>query len=218
MTVLKILVVFAVIVAVGGCSTRRETSPQRTATEQLLISAAADRAADRVKLDIPPNAKVFVDAANFDGLDAKYAIAAMRERMLKLGANLVADRGAADVVVEIRAGALSIDEKKLLVGIPEFNIPIPLTTAITVPEIALFRKAERKGVAKFAGVAYDAKDGKFTDASEVQYGFSHETRWVFLLFISWETGDYLPEDAREPLFDVEAVSPFEEEQSPDEQR
>lgn len=212
MPILKTVIVLGLVFVVSACSTRRETSPPRTATEQLLISAAADRAADRIKLDIPKNAKVFVDAANIEGLDSKYAIAALRERMLKLGASLVADRGAADVVVEIRSGALSMDEEKILVGIPSFDIPIPTTGAITFPEIALFKKAERKGVAKFAGIAYDAKNGTFSDISEPQYGFSRDTRWSLLLFISWETGDYLPEENRDPRFDVDAISPFEEDE------
>jgi hypothetical protein len=210
MTVFRILVVLSLLCAVSACSTRRESSPQRTATEQLLMSAAADRAADRVEIDLPPDSKVFVDAANFDGPDTKYAIAAMRERVLKLGGRLVADRADADAVVEIRSGALSIDEKKILIGIPEFDIPIPLTAAVTVPEIALFRKAERKGVAKFAGVGYDATDGTLIDASESEFGYARETRWVVLLFISWESGDYLPEEEREPAFDVNVTSWFGE--------
>lgn len=203
MTLLRILAVLCLALAIAACSTRRESNPQRTATEQLLISAAAERAADRVKLDLPPDAKVFVDATNFEGLDGKYAVAAMRERILKLGAGLTADRDKADAVVEIRSGALSIDEQKILVGIPQFDVPIPLAGAVGIPEIALFKKAERKGVAKFAGVGYSAKDGKLTGASGEQYGFSRETRWVVLLFFSWETGDYLPEDQRAPAFDVE---------------
>lgn len=210
MIALRILVALGLLCAVSACSARRETTPQRTATEQLLISAAADRAANQLQLDIPQNAKVFVDAVNFEGLDAKYAVGALRERVLKLGGKLVAERAEADTVVEIRSGALSIDEKRVLIGIPEFDIPIPLTAALTFPEIALFKKAERKGVAKFAGVGYDAKEGTLTDAAEAEVGYSRETRWVVLLFISWETSDYLPEDQREPLFDVQVTSPFDE--------
>lgn len=207
MTLLKILAVLCLAVTLAACSTRRESNPQRTATEQLLMSAAADRAAERVKLDIPPDAKVFVDAANFEGVDSKYAIAALRERLLRLGAGLAPDRDRADVVVEIRSGALSIDEKKILVGIPQFDVPIPLAGAVGVPEIALFKKSERKGVAKFAGVGYGAKDGKLTGASDPQYGYARETRWVFLLFFSWETSDFLPEAEQEPVFDLEALDP-----------
>jgi hypothetical protein len=137
---------------------------------------------------------VFVDSSNVEGLDSKYAIATMRAGLLRRGAALVADRAAADVIVEIRSGALSVDENKFLLGIPEFQIPVPASESVTFPEIALFKKAERKGIAKFAGVGYDAKDGQLLGVSEPQFGFSHERRYVLLLFFSWERKDFMPED------------------------
>lgn len=199
MTFLKMIALLGLVVTVGACTIRNASNPPRTATEQLLISAAADRAADRLSLDMPPNSKVFVDSSNIDGLDSKYAIATMRERMLKLGASLVADRGAADVVVEIRSGALSVDEDNFLIGIPQFDVPVPLAGELPFPEIALFKRAERQGVAKFAGVGYGAKDGKLLGASEPQYGFSREKQYVLLLFFSWERRDFIPKDKEEGL-------------------
>ena len=191
MTFARLSLALRLIVLVGACNTRRESTPPRTATEQLLISAAADRAAEQLDLAMPANSKVFVDSSNIEGLDSKYAIATMRERMLKLGANLVAERGDADVVVEIRSGALSLDENKFLLGSPEFAVPVPLSDSITFPEFSLYKRAERRGTAKFAGVAYDAKTGKLLSATEPQLGFSHETRYVLLLFFSWENRDFI---------------------------
>jgi hypothetical protein len=190
MSFLKLIVVLGIMVTISACSTERESDPSRTATEQLLISEAADRSADQLNLNIPPGSKVFVDASNIDGVDSKYAIATMRERILKLGGDLVADRGSADAVVEIRSGALSIDENTSLVGIPALPIPIPLAGNITIPEIALFKKAEREGVAKFGGIAYEAKNGKLIGISEPQFGYAHEGQHVFLMFFSWETRDF----------------------------
>lgn len=196
MTGLKPIALLSLLLTLGACTIRNESNPPRTATEQLLISTAADRAAERLNLDLPPNSKVFVDSTNIEGLDSKYAIATMRERMLKLGANLVADRSAADVVVEIRSGALSVDGDKFLIGIPEFDVPIPLTGQLPFPEIALFKRQERGGVAKFAGVGYDARTGKLLGATEPQFGFSHERRYVVLLFFSWERRDFIPQEER----------------------
>jgi hypothetical protein len=192
-----LLAMIGLLVAVGGCTTERETSPARTATEQLLISAAADRAAQSLALQIPHGAKVFVDDAYFEGTDSKYAIGALRDRLLTQGAHLVADRPNADVVVELRSGALSIDEDETLIGIPQIDLPIPLAGTLGLPEVALFKRDERKGVAKFAASAYDAKDGQLTDTSKPEYGYSEETKWVFLLFFSWTTSDVVPEEAVE---------------------
>lgn len=45
-----------------------------------------------------------------------------------------------------------------MIGIPQFNLPIPLSSApLTFPEIALYGSQEQKGVAKIAATGYDAK-------------------------------------------------------------
>jgi len=180
----------------GGCASQRDTQPPRTATEQLLISTAADHAADQLKLQIPPGTKVFVDGTNFEGLDSKYALGTLRDRLAKNGAKLVADRATAETVVELRSGALSINQKGLLVGLPSLPIPIPLAGTVTTPEIAIFKRSEEQGVAKFAATALDAKEGTFQGSAGPAYGFSHQTQWVVLLFISWSRDDLVPEDVK----------------------
>jgi len=187
------LLLFAAL-ALGACSTERETTPARTATEQLLVSSAADRAAARLALEIPEGRKVFVDSSFFEGTDSKYAVAAIRDSLLKQGVALVEKREAADAVVELRAGALSIDESETLVGLRSFDVPIPLAGAFTLPEIALFKRTERKGVARFAATGYDAKDGRMIDSSDPKSGFSHKKEWTVLLFITWWTDDLPDED------------------------
>ncbi|HVZ00735.1 MAG TPA: DUF6655 family protein [Dongiaceae bacterium] len=171
-----------------GCTTDRESDPQRTATEELLISAAADRAAEKLVLDLGPDRKAFLDTANFEGLDGKYAIAAIRASLLRQGTHFVGDRKDADTIVEIRAGALSIDKHDLLVGVPSFNLPIPLTGPLATPEIALYKSEEQQGVAKFAATAYDAKDGHFIAESTPPLGRSHLQKHVVLL-VSWQKDD-----------------------------
>lgn len=193
----------AFVALVAGCTTARESFPPRTATEQMLISSATDRAAENLNLDLPPGAAVFVDDTYFEGTDRPYAVAAVREQLARLGARLVPTRERADYVVELRAGALSIDQEATLVGLPRTDIPIPLAGPLGLPELALFKKEERRGVAKIAAVAYGAEDGRLADATAPQYGFSRETHWVVLLFFSWTTGDYGPPEARGPWFDIE---------------
>ncbi|HUN45534.1 MAG TPA: DUF6655 family protein [Stellaceae bacterium] len=176
-----------------GCSTLRDTQPPRTANEQLLISTAADHAADQLSLQLPPNAKVFVDTSDFDAIDAKYAIGTLRDRLAKQGALLVADRKDADTVVELRSGALSINQRSMLIGLPAIPVPIPLAGTVTTPEIALYKKSEDEGVAKFAATALDAKQGRLAAYAGPSYGFSHRTHYVLLFFISWTREDIIPE-------------------------
>ncbi|ABS62382.1 hypothetical protein Plav_0759 [Parvibaculum lavamentivorans DS-1] len=178
----------------AGCTTERRTAPSRTATEQLMISAAADRAAQNLSIAIPAGTKVFVDSTWFEGTDSKYAIAAIRDRLLRRGAHLVEKREQAAMIVELRSGALSIDENSLIVGIPQLDVPIPLAGSLGVPEIALFKRARRQGVAKFAATGYDAETGKLISSSASDFGFSQQTEFDALFFISWTTSDVMPEE------------------------
>ncbi|MCU1386538.1 MAG: hypothetical protein JWL71_5235, partial [Acidobacteria bacterium] len=162
-------------------------------SEQLLISAAADRAAAQLTLGIPKGTRVYVDTRYFQGYDDGYAIAAIRTQMLKNGLMLVDDKPQAEAIIQVSAGALSTDQKSLLVGIPQLTVPyIPVGNSVTVPEIALFKQAEEKGVAKFVATGYDAKTGKLLSTTDARYGFAHNTNHTVLLFFSWATGDVIP--------------------------
>lgn len=181
--------------ALAGCTTLRETQPQRTAREQLLISTAADRAAERLNLKIPAGAKVFVDAQYVEGTDSKYAVAALRDRLLRGGAHLMEKRAQAEAVVELRIGALSIDDEQFLVGIPSWDVPIPLTGELKLPELSLYKEEERRGVAKLAAISYAVADGRLIDTSGPQFGFARENEKTVLLFLSWRSND-LPAESQ----------------------
>jgi len=199
------------IVLLSGCTTARETDPQRTATEQLLISTAADRAAAAMRLDVGPDRKCFLDATNFEGIDGKYAVAAIRSSLLKQGTRFVPDQKLADTIIEIRSGALSINKSNTLVGIPAIPLPIPLTEGFATPEIAIYKSEEQEGIAKFAATAYDAKDGQFLDESNPPLGRSHIKRKV-LLSVSWIDNDVhaeaaAPEPQESRRFNLGRVEP-----------
>ena len=188
----RVAIVVFLVCLTTGCSTWRTTEPARAGIEQLLISKAADQAAQQLTIDLKPGTKVFVNADTFDGYDQKYALGAIRTRVLQSGASLVNDKGQADVIMDARAGALSIDHNDLLVGIPSMQLPIPLAGSFKTPELALFKRGLDRGVAKFALTAYDSKTGKLETAIGPVYGFSHRNDWTVLLFISWSTDDTLP--------------------------
>ncbi|WP_337997712.1 DUF6655 family protein [Oleispirillum naphthae] len=176
--------------ALAACTTERQTTTSRTATEQLLISAAADRAAVEVVRAVPPGKKTFVDAGNFEATDGKYAIGAIRAAVLARGALLAAERKDAEVVVEIRAGALGIDNSDTIVGLPEYKVPVPLAGSdITTPKIALFEKARQLGVAKFAAAIYDAKTGAALFTGPPRFGFARKNDYTAALVISWQRDD-----------------------------
>lgn len=188
-----VLLVLIAGFGLAACTTERSSVPQRTATEQLLISTAADRAAREMSLAIPRNTKVYIDHQYFQGYDEGYALNAIRTQFLRQGLAIVDDRKDAEAVVTLASGALSTDEKALLIGIPALQVPFfPIGTSVSVPEIALFKSAQDKGVAKFVATGYDAKSGKLIATTDPQYGISHQTNHTVLLFFSWQTGDLEP--------------------------
>jgi hypothetical protein len=192
MTVARASAAILLVLALSACSQLRESEPGRTATEQLIFSTAIDRVCDQLAIQLPTNSKVFVDATYVEGTDSKYLVASLRDRILRRGGNLVAARDQADLVFELRVGALSIDRKKTLVGIPSIPIPIPLAGEFTFPELALYKRDRRQGVVKLALTTYDAKTGALKDSQEPTYAFSHQTDWVVLLFFSWDSNDLMP--------------------------
>lgn len=187
------LLSLVVVLALGACSQLRESQPARTATEQLLFSSAIDRVCDQLAIDLPTGSKVFVDASFVEGTDSKYLVASLRDRILRRGGNLVAARGQADLVFEPRIGALSIDRKESLVGIPSIPIPIPLAGDLNLPELALFKRDRRQGVVKLALTTYDAETGALRSSQEPVYSFSQQTDMTVLLFISWDENDLVPD-------------------------
>jgi hypothetical protein len=176
----------------------RVTVPTRGAREEMVISTAADRAAEKLAADLPLGGSVYVDATYFDAPDAKYAIGAIRAAIARRGTRIVPDRSEADRVVEIRSGALSIDQNKFLIGIPEFSLPVPLSGAATVPEIALYSFHDNQGVAKFAATEYNRADGSLVAAPPPEYAYSHDEKRRLLLFIGWSDQDFLDEKDQDP--------------------
>lgn len=201
MSRIVLLIIFALPLA--GCVTQRVTNPPRTATEQLLISSAADRAADQLRLALPPGTKIFIDTRDFASADAKdadakYAAALIEDRLLRQGLAVMQDAKQADLIVVLRAGALSIDDRKLLIGIPALALPVPLTsTTIPTPEIALFSLDTAKGIAKFAATSYGARDGSLRASTGPVIAIDKRDKRVILLFFSSTKNEFEPPAMRD---------------------
>jgi hypothetical protein len=195
-------IAFALVL--GGCTTERVTEPQESATEQLLVSNAVDHAVNGLDPGLPRGSKSFVDAQYVDTTPSdhmrypRYFVGMVRDRLLRSGLQLVDDRKSADVVLELRSGAQSIDHDTFMVGLPSLTIPVPLSGTVNTPEIALFKKDRRNGIAKLSITAYRQHDGALAASTGPAYGRSGDTKWTVLLFISWADGDTRPDPAGEP--------------------
>lgn len=131
-----------------------------TATQQLLESHAAEIAAEKLAQALPPRQAVFVDASHFKGEGADYALSAIRAACLRHGMTFAPEPKSAKVTLELRMGALSIDQKDSVLGLPSMTLPVPGTlTAVPIPEISLYSDTHRTGKAEFSAFAYETATG-----------------------------------------------------------
>jgi hypothetical protein len=175
----------------GGCASESMTNPPRSATEELLLSTAADRALASVDLRLFAGKKVYVDASFFDSYDSKYVLGTIRDALSREGALLVDDSKSAEVIVEARSGGLSTDSDSSLFGVPALVIPIPFSGPMTIPELAFYKSQPQIAEAKFALLAYANQSREHVFSSGPLAGRAFN-KYHKILFISWITTD-IPE-------------------------
>lgn len=150
--------------AVLGCGTTKWTDTRRTATEQILLSSAMDRAVSQLDFRSLAGKNVFLDPQFIRGAtDSEYLISTLRQHMLASGCVLRDKKEEADYIVEVRAGAVGTDRNEVLYGVPATELPPLLaTTGIprALPEIPFVKKTEQRGVARIAMFAYNSQTGR----------------------------------------------------------
>ncbi len=172
----------ALVCGVAGCGTTRVTDTSRTASEMLLVSQAVDEAV--AKFDFSPLAgkPVFLDTQYLDGVvDKGYVVSTLRQQLLAHGAMLLEDRTKAQYVVEARSGGVGTDRHSLLFGVPQMSVPAFVPGQPTqIPEIALVKKTDQKGVAKLAVFAYHRTTGRAVwQSGAVESVSTLKDTWVF---------------------------------------
>lgn len=153
----------ALALLVAGCGTTRSTDTNRTATEQLLVSDAIDRALQSMDLHTLSGQTVFFDDSKLtDVVDKNYLTSSLRQYLLANGCSLREKREDADFVVEARAGAVGTDRSDLLFGLPSMNVPqiaLVQPVAAVIPEIPIAKRKDQRGIAKIAVFAYHRQTG-----------------------------------------------------------
>lgn len=154
------LIAIGALALLSACASASETYPGRTATEQLLVARAADRAVENLTLPIAEGSRVFVDETYFRAESAAYAISSVRQALSDGGYALATSKDQADAVLELRAGALSLEQLRRVLGLPEMRVPINDSfNVVSLPELSIYSRRDRIGVAEFSGFLYDPKTG-----------------------------------------------------------
>jgi len=176
----------ATALLLSACASTTETNPARTATEQLLLARASDRAVEGLTLPLPAGASIFVDDAYFQGEGTRYAVSAVRAAISDAGFRLARSKDSADAVFEIRAGALGLEQMRRIFGIPEMRIPINDTfNVVSLPELSVYSRRDRVGVAEFSAFLYEAKTGAPLGALVPMIGAYRIRSHKAMMMITW---------------------------------
>jgi hypothetical protein len=176
----------------GGCATIRSTDPQHTATEQFLLSSAAQSAVDQVSADTLRDRTVYIDTTYLTTAwqtapELSFMIGQFRAKLLEGGARLASKREDAQIVLELRSGGVGIDRLEFLLGIPSIGLSslgaagaaanaVPLIT----PEIAILKSTRQYSFASVAFAAYWRDTGELLISSGPFVGKRfREDWWIF---------------------------------------
>jgi hypothetical protein len=154
----------ALLCAVVGCGTTRTSNTARTATEQLLVSDAIDRAVQVIDFSPLRGQTIYFDDRQlYEAVDDTYLISTLRQHLLASGCILKEKKEEATLVVEPRAGTIGTDNHDLLFGLPAATVPqFGALTALpsAIPEIPIAKRRNQRGVAKIALFAYYRETGE----------------------------------------------------------
>jgi hypothetical protein len=147
-----------------GCGTTRMTDTARAATEMLLVSQAADNAVAQIDFSPLAGRTVYLDASGVPDahvVDKGYLVSMIRQQVVAAGGLLQEDKVKAEFVLDVRTGGLGTDRHGMLIGTPAVQLPSVVPGLPTnLPEIALVKKNEQRGVAKVAVFAYSRITGR----------------------------------------------------------
>jgi hypothetical protein len=182
----------------AACASTTESNTGRTATEQLLLARAADRAVEHLTLPLPLGSRIFVDGTFFNVDNPSYAISSIRNAVSEAGYALADSRDKADAVFELRAGALSLEQMRRVVGLPPLAVPVNETlNVVSIPELSIYSRRDRVGIAEFSGFLYDAQTGAPLGAIAPMIGTFRIRSHKVMMVIAWGQQSLSPGE-REP--------------------
>jgi hypothetical protein len=154
-----------------GCASMRVTNSRSTATEQYLQSQAVSQAIGQLSADVMRDRRVFVDATYLTGSketapEYSYLLGELRSRLLTTGVRLTDNRADAQIILEVRSGAVGVDRAEFLLGIPPITFSADSEgNGAATPELAIIKTTSQAGYASVAFVAYWADTGEIVASS-----------------------------------------------------
>lgn len=178
------LVVCASALTICGCTSASTSNTARSATEQMLVSNAVDQSLSKVDFQAFAHRKIFVEDKYLDCVDKNYVLSSVRHHVLMQGGQIASKVDEADVILEVRSGAIGTNSSNSFLGIPAITIP----GMFSVPEIKLVNRVSQVGMAKIGLVAYDAKSHGVLGDGGMSLAKSDENNWYVFGVGPWQYG------------------------------
>jgi hypothetical protein len=146
------------IMAQTGCSaTTPPPGGRLAASQQLLASEAVDRALAQVDWPNFRGRSVFVDIGSPAADDERhYLESAVTAAVAEHGGKVTPDLKSADYAVTVLGKAVGVDEDRTFFGIPALQSSL---LPVGLPEIAIYRASQQKGVAKLETIVAGRSKG-----------------------------------------------------------
>ncbi len=196
--------VLVALLLAGGCSHVRVTDPERTATEQFLLSQAAIAAVKPLSFEALHGRRVYLDDTYFAAAEGQFVLGELRAKLLLSGVQVWPERKEAEIILEVRSGGVGIDRYESLLGIPAIGasaagasaasgVPVP---SIVTPEVAITKEIKQVGFASVAYVAFWVDTGEVVASAGPSIGKAYRDDWWLLGFGPRTTGTIPPVDHR----------------------
>ena len=190
------------ILVLCGCATQRVTQPERTATEQFLLSKAVAEAVEPLSFEALHGRRVYVDDRYFGAPEKAFVLGELRAKLLLAGVLVAQNQQIAEIVLEVRSAGIGIDRYDSLIGIPAIGAPAATTSAasgvptigIVTPELALVKETKQLSFASLAYVAYWVDTGEVVASSGPFVGKAWRDDWWVLGFGPRTIGTVPPVD------------------------
>lgn len=192
------LLALAIVLMTGCTSTIRTTDPSRTASEQFLLSTAAQRAVEQLSVDGLRGRSVFIDVEYFAASEASFVIGELRAKLMLGGVQLVPTAERAQIVLEVRSEGVGIDRSDFLLGLPSLAFGAGGEeigrTPLATPEFSIVKNINQRGIASVAYIAYWRDTGEVVAASGPFVGRTFREDWWIFGLGQRTVGDIPPTD------------------------
>ncbi len=172
-------------IGVSGCSiTQERTNSPMTSVEQLLLSQAVERGISDLTLPLPIGTAVALKSYGFTP-DKEFAAHIVKSWFLDQGYRIV-PLDVAPVTVQIVIHALGTERGESFFGIPPIR---SVFFPAALPELALYRMAGQKGIARYQLEIADAQTGGLIYRSPTIEGSVFMHQYTVLLWFTFQRTD-----------------------------